>query len=341
MVPSRPKARRPSRSYARPARQSFRPFVEALEERVLLDAGLPPQLVPPPIDTSVHIVNNLYQILLSRTPQQAEVNQWVVELQKGLTPGGVAQDFLGSPEYLTNLIREGYETWLGREPEPQGAATWLAAMQAGLTGAQFTAGVLASPEYLARHGGSRPNWVSALYHDALGRDSDPAGLTLWAGLLQAGTAPGDIARDFVTSGESHAQTVSAAYWQLLGRPPDGPGVTFWQQLLDQGMSGENLLVRLAGSPEFLGGVPLTEIDVTFSLETGRGIPSSQPAGVPAAWEASCPTTFPSSTRCSQRATGAQLRCQRARCRAAPTATSATNPHRWTVPTPAPRRRTAA
>jgi Domain of unknown function (DUF4214) len=135
-----------------------------------------PRRCPPPLDTSVHIVNELYQTLLNRTPQQQEVNQWVVELQEGLTPAGAAAQFLGSPEYLTNRIRQGYEQWLGRAPEPQGEQSWLVAMQGGLTQARFTVGVLASPEYLAQHGGPGPGWLTALYHDVLDRSPDPSGL---------------------------------------------------------------------------------------------------------------------------------------------------------------------
>jgi hypothetical protein len=39
-------------------------------------------------------------------------------------------------------------------------------------------------------------------------------------------------------------------------------------------------------------VPLAEKDVTFSLKTRRGNASFLTAGVPAEWEAACPTTFP-------------------------------------------------
>jgi hypothetical protein len=48
MVPSRSRTRPAARSSSRPVRRSFRPFVEALEKRELLDAGLSAQLVPPP-----------------------------------------------------------------------------------------------------------------------------------------------------------------------------------------------------------------------------------------------------------------------------------------------------
>jgi hypothetical protein len=162
MAAFRPRPRPASRPFARLLRKSFRPAVENLEDRVMLDSGMAANALPPPIDTSVHIINGLYETLLNRTPQPDESNFWAVELHRGLTPAAAAQDILASPEHLSNLIRQGYESWLGRQPDPPGLHSWQAGLEAGLTGAQFTAGVLASREYQAIHGGNGPDWLTAL-----------------------------------------------------------------------------------------------------------------------------------------------------------------------------------
>ncbi len=70
-------------------------------------------------------------------------------------------------------------------------------------------------------------------------------------------------------------------------------------------------------------VPLTVIDVTFLADIGEGIASSQPAGLPAEWEDSCPIIFLIMT-ISDRTVPAQM----ARFRAAPTP----NPFPLTRPT---------
>jgi hypothetical protein len=72
---------------------------------------------------------------------------------------------------------------------------------------------------------------------------------------------------------------STAQIDFFGRGPGGAGQA-----------------RLLGSTTVTQTVPLTEIDVTFSLKTGRGKASSPSAGVPAEWEAACPTTCPSARR---------------------------------------------
>jgi hypothetical protein len=50
------------------------------------------------------LVDNLYQVLLNRTPAAVEVDQWSAAVKAGLTPAEVARSFLSSPEYLTNLV---------------------------------------------------------------------------------------------------------------------------------------------------------------------------------------------------------------------------------------------
>jgi hypothetical protein len=105
-----------------------------------------------------------------------------------------------------------------------------------------------------------------------------------------------------------------------------------------GADGSLLQDFLAGDTSSRTGVvPLTGIDAAFSLKSSRGNASSLTAGVPAAWEASCPTTSPSPTPGRPRPSPAPRRHPTARFRAA--STSTVRPLRPLPPT-APSRRAA-
>jgi hypothetical protein len=228
---TQPPARRPFR------RDRMRLHLERLEDRTLLDAGLPAPPVATAPGSNGHFINDLYEVLLSRTPSQGEVDTWTTAMTGGLTPAQMISGFLVSPEYQADLVRGAYLNLLSRAPESGVTSIWVAAMQRGLTGEQFKEGLLASAEYYSDQGQNASAWVTALYNDVLGRLPDSAGLAGWNAALQHGASRQIIAQGFVTSAEGRAQTVSAAYQQLLGRSPE---------------------------PSALGSVPFTEIPGTLA-----------------------------------------------------------------------------
>jgi hypothetical protein len=125
-------------------------------------------------------VQSLYQNLLNRTPEPAEVNGWLGNLSQGASPQAVAAAFAGSTERLSDKVVMDYEHYLGRMPAPTEVEGWVAAMQAGLTDQEVAANMVASAEVLQiRDGGDLYQWVGDLYKSVLGRTGSQAEIQGW------------------------------------------------------------------------------------------------------------------------------------------------------------------
>jgi hypothetical protein len=216
--------------------------VETLEQRVVLDLGL---------SEAAHYASGLYFDLLNRQPGQAEVSGWVSLLTHGFTPLQVAQGFVESPEYRSNLIARDYRTLLGREPEPFGFNNWLAAMQQGLLAQQVLAGFLNSNEYYTNHGGTNAGWVTGLYHDLLNRSPDPAGLNVWLQFMQSGLSRPAVTYDIEYGEEAFIVDVTSAYHNILGRSAGPTEIDGWVNVLAHGLDFEGLAAAFASSPEYI------------------------------------------------------------------------------------------
>jgi hypothetical protein len=247
MMTSRTRIRRSAK--ARPQRKSFNLLLEILEDRTLLNNNLA-QGIGTAGNPSVNLTDNLYQVLLQRTPRQAEIDRWVAAFQAGLPAAEAARQLLASQEYRSEQIRQGFVKLVGREPEAGAVDHWLEATQPGLTDEQVTAALLSSEEYSARHGGTQDAWVAAVYGDVLGRTPDAAGLAFWVGRLQHGATRQDVVQSILDSPEAHTLLVSATYQNVLRRLPEAQGLEYWTKALDGGLSREGLTAQIVGSSEF-------------------------------------------------------------------------------------------
>src|SRR5436305_1170736 len=79
---------------------SYRPTVEALEARSLLDANA--------------FVRSLYVNILGRIPGNGEINGWVSSLNSGMTTAAVTAAFVGSNERFGLMVNQEYSALLGR-----------------------------------------------------------------------------------------------------------------------------------------------------------------------------------------------------------------------------------
>jgi RHS repeat-associated protein len=260
---------RPLRSAVSKVKRFTKPFLEQLEDRVVLTAG-----------TADPFVQGLYQVLLQRIPAPDEVNGWMSEMSRGLTLAQVVDDFLTSAEFNGRMVRADYRNLLGREPEPGIANYWLSVLgnQAGYP--ELTAEILASAEYFGNHADNLQQWVVGLYKDVLGRQASAAEQNGWVESLQTGTSRIQVARDFVHSHEADRAIVEDAYHLFLGREPEAAGLNWWTAALDGGLSTRQLASDIVGSPEFAnefqtGTFPnsITKVQVPGRLG-GHGIVSS-------------------------------------------------------------------
>ncbi len=270
---------------AAPSRRWFRPRVEELESRILLDSGL-----------NRAFVTQVYRDLLGRDADPAGLAGWAGALDAGwLTRSLVVLGVEGSLEYRARQVEDLYATLLHRPADPLGLAGFVTFLGQGGTAERAAALLLGSAEYRQnRGGGSDAGFLAALYADVLGRPLDPGGLNAW-GPAMAVFSPTAVASMVLHSPEAQAHQVQAYYQRFLHRAPDPAGMQAFVSFLQQGVhldlsksqflgsssndptdpvvcTTDNLEVicALVASPEYLGRAD-TEPPVVTILSPGPGL----------------------------------------------------------------------
>lgn len=224
-------------------------------------------------------VVRLYQAALGRAPDQAGLSYWTNALDHGASLTGLAQSFLGSPEFNSHypaaagtnaaFVTQVYENVLGRTPDSSGDAYWVGALS---TGADSRATVLTnfsestenqSNTALASASGI---WVSdpvaaqiaRLYDTAFGRLPDAPGLESWKTAIEGGQdSLTQVADAFVGSAEFQAKYgslnnndfVTALYNNTLHRGPDATGLASWVSNLNGGEDRGAVVIGFSESAE--------------------------------------------------------------------------------------------
>src|SRR6266550_4466381 len=137
----------------------FRPQVELLETRIQPS-------------TSQAFVSQVYRDLLAREPEPAGLAAWTGLVDKGVSRVEVVSAIEGNVEFRVDQVEQAYQRFLHRPADKQGSSSFVSFLAGGGTEQQLAATLLASPEYLATHGGTAASFLTALYHDVLGRSVD-------------------------------------------------------------------------------------------------------------------------------------------------------------------------
>ena len=116
-------------------------------------------------------------------------------------------------------------------------------------------------------------FVTAVYHDVLGRAPDADGLAHWVQMLGKGAAASSVADAIGHSDEYYANfVIKPDYLKLLNRAADAAGVKYWTAKLQAGATDQELEAELAASTEFYqnaGGTDAAWIDAVYRLLLGR------------------------------------------------------------------------
>jgi hypothetical protein len=197
-------------------------------------------------------VTQLYIDLLGRQPDTVGLAGWVGALNtNSLTRMQVSFEFLTSLEYRVKQLNQYYATYLHRAVDPIGQVSWLNFLNQGNTLQQVVVGILGSPEYFqTRGGGTNNGWLTAVYHDVLGRTVDASGQATWTAALTQGSSLSAVAQTILGSVESDTLIIKGWYNQFLNRNPDASGGPTFLNALQNGVSWEQAQSVILGSPEF-------------------------------------------------------------------------------------------
>lgn len=206
-------------------------------------------------------VTQLYQDLLSRTPDPGGYNYWTGQLNSSsLSRSQVAQQFFLSPEFYNTglLVIKYYVAALGRDPDYAGWSYWFSQLQArAQTADQVLNAFLASPEFQQTYGNlDNTQFVTLVYNNVLQRNPDQAGLNFWVGQLNSGQTRSYVMSRFIASPEFNTLVTNRAlanllYMGFLRRTADTAGRTYWQGQLDAGVPQATVINGIITSAEYL------------------------------------------------------------------------------------------
>ncbi len=133
-------------------------------------------------------VAGLYQDLLGRTPNTAEVNGWLGQLDNHVSPQAVASVIANSTEHLADQVTADYVQYLGRTPSGAEVSGWVNALRAGENDLNVVSDMVASSENFNRYGDSPRNWLMGTYESVLDRPADAKELQGWLNVLSVNNA---------------------------------------------------------------------------------------------------------------------------------------------------------
>jgi cyclophilin family peptidyl-prolyl cis-trans isomerase len=205
-----------------------------------------------PVATNQTYVTQLYQNLLGRSPDPGGLNTFTTALdQNTMTRTQVVTAMVTSDEARTHEIEDLYQSLLNRQADPTGLSDSLSFLKSGGTLQQVRAVIAGSGEYFqSRSSSSNDNFLSNLYHDALGRAVDPVGQSLAGQALTAGMDRSKVAAVVFNSAEGRQFLVQSYYTSLLSRSADSVGMADSTAVLAAGGNEEQVIIAIAASDEY-------------------------------------------------------------------------------------------
>jgi serralysin len=227
-------------------------------------------------DSSAAQAYRLYGATLGRQPDAGELRNWVSAIDSGsLTLSQAAAGLTGSAEFTgryedpedTAFITLLYKNVLGRDPDATELDNWMTALangesradivldfsesaeNIGLTSTSVEQGLWLGNDYAAQ--------VARLYHAALDRLPDAAGLVGWTAALKSGVSLLEISKGFTNSEEfqqrygalDNASFMTLLYDNVLDRQPDSAGLAVWTESMGSGKSRSDVIVEISESAE--------------------------------------------------------------------------------------------
>jgi V8-like Glu-specific endopeptidase len=242
-----------------------------IDQWVAEDASLPPTPTPPvTIRNGVLTVSGAHtQFIIANNNNDLYYQDLVANRDGAQTVRGVDEiafsdgvgrfDPTGDAEEVARL----YGAALGRSADLPGLNSWTGLIDSHtLQLSNVAMSFIDSTEFQDQYGSlSSQNFVEQLYHNALGRVGDAAGVAYWTGLLNAGVSKGSVLLGFSDSFEYKQDTLATIgdkdmseayrlYQAAFNRTPDVASLEYWTGDLDSGASPLQVAQSLAGSTEF-------------------------------------------------------------------------------------------
>jgi hypothetical protein len=156
----------------------------------------------------------LYKAFFNRKPDTGGWNEWIKELNAGVSREHVLKGFIFAREFnqlcrsfqimpnpIAAFVTRFYQLCLRRDPDLAGLDNWVLSLLFGQNaGADVARGFIFSPEF-TKTIISDEEYLAILYEAFFNRKPDPAGLQSWLEMIGNGTTRDLVLDGFIFSGE--------------------------------------------------------------------------------------------------------------------------------------------
>ena len=243
------------------------------------------------VDPIIAFVTRMYQLCLSRDPDQSGLEGWYYQLQnRYMTGADIAKQFIFGQEMIDRNLSDAafveilYKALMGREADEAGKAGWVSQLQKGnMTRMEVTKAFAESTEFTqicADYGITRGTYdaseamlerfVLRFYNLCLERSADQPGLYGWVSNLKKGYMDGariaDVfffGKEFIDKSTTNQKYIELLYTTILGRKPDSSETAGWISQLQKGN-----MTRMEIMKSFIESVEFTDICNTYGITRG-------------------------------------------------------------------------
>ena len=144
-----------------------------------------------PLNDDTMFVEQVYQDFLNRAPDAEGLAYWAGEISGGnLTRTQMVEQYLVSAEFgetISPVVRL-YFTYYSRIPDYDGLMFWVNSYAAGMSLNDISDAFANAQEFIDKYGSlSNEEFISQMYINVYGRQSDAGGLSYWTGILDSST----------------------------------------------------------------------------------------------------------------------------------------------------------
>ena len=213
-----------------------------------------------PLNNTTEFVKQQYRDFLNREADSVGLQYWVDVLNSGtMTKAQVIDSFLGSQEFegtIAPIVRL-YFAYFLRIPDYVGLQYWVSEYSNGRPLGSISEYFAASNEFQQTYGSlTNEQFVTLVYQNILGRNTDPVGYAYWLGQLNSGTlTQGQVMLGFSESNEYKASIsnevfVTMMYIGMLQRSPEPGWFDYWVEYLDSGSPELSMIDAFFSSQEY-------------------------------------------------------------------------------------------
>jgi hypothetical protein len=220
--------------------------VGALGKNMLFASG-PGGSTDPALLADIAYVDSMYRTLTGGPADNNSLITWVTALHNGAARSQVVQAVWGSNQHRELETQALYQNYLHRSATAAELSAWDGAFAAGTSELSAAVMILTSQEFTAANP-SNPQFVAALFQDALGRAASSSELAFWANTVAA-NGRANVAQQILTSDEASTRMLNVVFANYLGRSLGSADQQYWLGQLHSGQTPAQVVQTILESDE--------------------------------------------------------------------------------------------